>query len=127
MENQLDANELRKMLLKEPLWEGGYDLLATAAFDADDHALALEGLFLRSQFFPGLENYRRLQLAAADMGRTTLAGDVAQKIRIIQAVLADRPKLARTALALAARFKAAGQPELHALYRDWLAKFAPPT
>lgn len=124
VENQMDLGELQKALLKEPLWEDGYGLLANAALDAGDHALALEGLFLCSQFFPSVENYRRLQRTATGMGAATLAGDVAQKIRIIEAILADRPKLARTAQTLAARFKAAGQPELHALYRDWLAEFA---
>lgn len=117
--------DLRQALLREPLWREGYGRLVDAAMAAGDEPTALEGTFLLSQFFPDLAVYRRLQHTAAAQGRTGLAEDAAQKILIIAGILEDRPKLVKTARHLAARFRAAGQPELHALYRDWLAEYEP--
>ncbi len=113
---------LRQALMSEPLWEEGYDLLVTTALAKDNHALALEGMFLRSQFFPDIEHHEGLHKLALGLGQKALAEDVAQRIRIIGSTLADRQKLVSTAHVLAAHFRTAGQPELHALYREWLAK-----
>ncbi len=114
--------DLRQALMSEPLWEEGYDLLVTTALAKDNHALALEGMFLRSQFFPNIEHHEGLHKFALGLGQKALAEDVAQRIRIIGSTLDDRQKLVSTAHVLAAHFRTAGQPELHALYRDWLAK-----
>jgi len=115
-----DTDMLREKLRLEPLWEEGYGLLASAATAEGDHVQALESRFLQSQFFPDVGHYRQLQKSAAALGRNGLAEDVARKIRIIEAILADRQKLVTTAQALAAHFRATSLPELHDLYRDWL-------
>jgi hypothetical protein len=112
---------LREKLCSEPLWKEGYGLLAAAASEGGDHALALECMFLQSHFFPDIEHYRQLHTLAATLGRDSLAEDVARKIQVIEARLADRQKLRSTAQALAAHFRTSALPELHALYRDWLA------
>jgi GT2 family glycosyltransferase len=116
-----DSEILREKLCSEPLWKEGYGLLAAAASEGGDHALALECMFLQSHFFPDIEHYRQLHTLAATLGRDSLAEDVARKIQVIEARLADRQKLRSTAQALAAHFRTSALPELHALYRDWLA------
>lgn len=118
---------LKETLRIEPLWKEGYGLLATAAMAEGDHALTVEAFFLQSQFFPDIENYRHLQKSAADLGKDTLAEDVARKIRLIETMLADRQKLVGTAQALAAYFRSTSMPELHILYRDWLAVHGHPS
>lgn len=121
----IDVGGLKEKLNHEPLWKEGYDLLTAAASAKGDHALALESLFLQCQFFPDIKHYRQLLTSAAALGRNALAEDVARKIQIIEARLTDRQKLRSTAQALAAHFRAAALPELHTLYRDWLATNAP--
>ena len=116
-----DLGVLKDTLNREPLWKEGYDLLAVAASEGGDHALALECMFLQSHFFPDIKHYRQLHTLAATLGRDSLAEDVARKIQVIEARLTDRQKLRSTAQALAAHFRAAALPELHTLYRDWLA------
>ena len=118
------VEELRQALIEEPLWKEGYGLLVQMARTGGDGKLALETSFLRSHFFPGIDTYRQLQDVALEQDRTAIAEDVARKIRIIGHILADRHKLIATAQALATRFSSEGHPELHALYRDWLAKNA---
>jgi GT2 family glycosyltransferase len=118
---------LRERLRLEPLWKKGYGLLAAEATAKGDHALALETLFLQSQFFPDIDRYRQLQKSAADLGKLALAEDVGARIRIIEALMANRQRLINTAQALATHFRSAPLPELHALYRDWLAVHDRPT
>lgn len=118
----LTEDEITRGLMIEPLWREGYDLLVTTALANDNHALALEGMLLRSSFFPDIAHHRQLQRFAASLGKQALARDTAQRIRIIETTLADRQKIVSSAHALAARFHSAGQPELHALYRGWLTE-----
>ena len=121
-----NSGSLRERLRLEPLWEEGYDLLAAAATAEGDRALALEAMFLQSQFFPDIDRYRQLRKSAADLGKLALAEDVGARIRIIEALMADRQRLVSTAQALAAHFRSVPLPELHALYRDWLAVYGRP-
>ena len=120
-----EIHVLRQLLQREPLWQEGYGLLVSAAVAEGDWALALEGAFLQSRFFPSLKHYGLLRKIATDVDMTPLAQDVEQKIRVIGDRLSDRPKLIATAKTLAAHFRAASEPELHVLYRDWLAENDP--
>lgn len=122
-----DLDFLRKRLQDEPLWEAGYEMLATAAYDQGDPALTLQFRFLQSQFFPDMSPYQQLQKLAQDLGKNALAQDVAHKIQIIKAISADRQKLVSKAQALAAHFRSTSQPELLNLYRDWLTIHACPS
>ena len=122
-----NSGSLRERLRLEPLWENGYGLLAAAATAEGDHALALEALFLQSQFFPDIDRYRQLQKSAAHLGKLALAEDVGARIRSIEALMADRQRLIGTAQSLAAHFLSAPLPELHNLYRDWLAVHGHPS
>ncbi len=115
--------DLRQALMSEPLWEEGYDLLVTTALAKDNHAQALEGMFLRSFFFPNIEHHRQLQQFARRLGKQALAMDTARTIQIIENTLLDRQRLAETARTLATRFRNEGNQECHALYQDWIKIF----
>lgn len=119
----LTEDEIKQGLMVEPLWREGYDLLVATAQANDNHALALEGMFLRSFFFPDIGHHRQLQQFAHKLGKQRMAVDTTHTIQRIENTLSDRQRLVETAKALAARFRNEGNQECHALYQEWMKKF----
>jgi len=117
---------VRDALNQEPLWEEGYERLASLALRKKDFPLALETRFLQSQFFPSLTSYRHLQGLAARLGHADLAADVSGKIANIAALMSEPQKLLATASRLVEHFRATRQPELQAIYSAWLARTSSP-
>ena len=114
---------VKQRLTVEPLWREGYDLLVAMSQARDNHALALESMFLRSFFFPDIEHHRQLQQFAHRLGKQGMAMDTTRTIQRIENTLSDRQRLVETARTLATHFRNEGNQECHALYQEWTKKY----
>lgn len=107
-------------LQHEPLWQAGYDFLATFFEQAGSHAEAAGLRLLQTYFFPALPHYRALAKAAAHSGNISLADQAVAKAGQVNRLMEDPETLIRKARGLARWGKRAGEPAVEALYAGWL-------
>ncbi len=120
-----DADRCRLRLLAEPLWRGGYTLLAghlERVGTAEALAEALDWRSLQVRFFPLAEHAAALARTAARAGDAAMAENAVQATADLRATAADAAALHEKADALARWGRNAGDAVLAGLYADWLRR-----
>lgn len=125
LEEGFDAKLWWEILMREPLWERGYEELATAMESRGKHG---EASFVRSLqvfFFPRRVNAAQLLRTAARADQKELVEQASSKLSSIEDLLKQPRFLVRTAVALSRWSMENDAPEMHAIYDDWLIQNAP--
>lgn len=115
-----DADRCRARLNAEPLWQGGYALLAKHLEDRGQWAEAADVRSLMTHFFPLAENASALARAAARGGDATLAAQASRAVQDLQNTAARTEAQHQKAAALARWSENAGDATLAMLFRNWL-------
>lgn len=120
-----DADRCRLRLLAEPLWQGGYALLAghlERLGTAEALVEALDWRSLQVHFFPLAENAAALARTAARAGDAVMAENAVRAATDLRATAADTAALRKKADALARWGRSVGDTALAGLYADWLRR-----
>jgi GT2 family glycosyltransferase/gamma-glutamylcyclotransferase (GGCT)/AIG2-like uncharacterized protein YtfP len=115
-----DPAELEAMLLREPLWEGGYAKWALLLEESGDLWEAARAKYLHSFFFPSLETFAALGQTASAAGLETLAAQADLRLAHARERLAEGDRLRTRAEAMADWARDSDREPLEAIYRAWL-------
>lgn len=117
---QFDEDRCRRRLHAEPLWQGGYTLLARHLENQARWADACDVRATLVRFFPLPEHAAALARTAARASDTALAEQAGQAARDLLRTAADVPALIQKAQALAQWGQDRGDADLAGLYQGWL-------
>lgn len=117
-----DADRCWARLQAEPLWQGGYTLLARHLESQGQWADAAEIRSLMTHFFPLAEHAAALGRAAARGGDAALAKQASQAVHDLQNTAADTDAQRKKADTLARWGEDAGDAALAKLFRHWLTQ-----
>ena len=105
---------------QEPLWQPGYEMLGNFLEQNGNFQEAAGLRLLQSYFFPLIPTFRALARVASKSDHPELACQAMEKIEHITKQLEDVDSLLHKSQKLASWAKKAGEPELAALYENWL-------
>ncbi len=107
-------------LNREPLWQGGYQIMCAMLEDANMFAQSTGLRLLQMAFFPAMPHYRLLAQTAAQAGHDDLAQKAASEVERLGHMLEDIDFLINKATKLAQWGHKAGDPVIESLYTGWL-------
>lgn len=112
-----DADRCRARLNAEPLWQGGYTLLARHLENQGQWSESADVRSIMTHLFPLAENAAALARAAARGGDASLAAQASRAVQDLQRTAADTAALHKKADALARWGEDAGDAALASLFR----------
>lgn len=107
-------------LNREPLWQGGYQIMCAMLEEANMFAQSTGLRLLQTAFFPAMPHYRLLAQSAALAGHDDLAQKASAEVERLGHMLEDIDFLINKAQKLAQWGRQAGDPILESLYTGWL-------
>lgn len=119
---RFDADRCRAGLLAEPLWQGGYALLAAHLESRGQWAEACAARRLLAHFFPLPEHAAALARTAARARDAALASQAELAVQELLRLAAQVPALRQKAENLARWSRNADEAALADLYENWLAR-----
>ncbi|MFI3272073.1 MAG: glycosyltransferase [Pseudomonadota bacterium] len=122
-EQNLDVFDMAicwETLNREPLWQGGYQIMCAMLEDAHMFAQSTGLRLLQTAFFPAMPHYRLLAQTAAQAGHDDLAQKAHAEVERLGHMLEDIDFLINKARKLAQWGHQAGDAVIESLYIGWL-------